>query len=58
MKKFIEIAKEVGVSKEEIEQMILDKELFIKLFALFNSMSERGKYVTIETLIMNLLEEV
>ena len=58
MKKFIEIAKEVGVSKEELEQMILDKELFIKLFALFNSMSERGKFVTIETLIMNLLEEV
>ena len=57
MKKFIEIAKEVGVSKEEIEQMILDKELFIKLFSLFNSMSIRGKYVTIETLIMNLLEE-
>ena len=57
MKKFIEIAKEVGASKEEIEQMILDKELFIKLFSLFNSMSIRGKYVTIETLIMNLLEE-
>ena len=57
MKKFIEIAKEVGASKEEIEQMILDKELFIKLFSLFNSMSKRGKYVTIETLIMNLLEE-
>lgn len=58
MKKFIEIAKEVGISKEELEQMILDKELFIKLFALFNSMSERGKFVTIETLIMDLLEEV
>lgn len=58
MKNFIEIAKEVGISKEELEQMILDKELFIKLFALFNSMSERGKFVTIETLIMDLLEEV
>ena len=58
MSKFIEIAKEVGLSKEELEQMILDKELFIKLFTLFNSMSERGKYATIETLIMNLLEEV
>ena len=45
------------VTKEELEQMILDKELFIKLFSLFNSMSKRGKYVTIETLIMNLLEE-
>lgn len=58
MKNFIEISKEVGISKEELEQMILDKELFIKLFALFNSMSERGKFVTIETLIMDLLEEV
>lgn len=58
MKKFIEIAKEVEISKEELEQMILDKELFIKLFALFKSMSERGKFVTIETLIMDLLEEV
>ena len=58
MKNFIEIAKEVGASKEEIEQMILDRELFIKLFSLFDSMSQRGKYVTIETLIMDLLEEV
>lgn len=58
MEKLLEISKEVGMSIEELEQMILDKELFIKLFALFNSMSERGKFVTIETLIMNLLEEV
>ena len=57
MEKFIELAKNLGMSKEELEQMILDKELFIKLFSLFNSMSKRGKYVTIETLIMNLLEE-
>ena len=57
MKKFIEIAKEVGLSKEEIEQMILDKELFIKLFSLFNSMSKRGKDATIETLLMYWLKE-
>ena len=58
MEKFNELAKNLGMTKEELEQMLLDKELFIKLFALFNSMSERGKFVTIETLIMNLLEEV
>ena len=57
MKEFNELAKNLGMTKEELEQMILDKELFIKLFSLFNSMSKRGKYVTIETLIMNLLEE-
>ena len=57
MEKFNELAKNLGMSKEELEQMILDKELFIKLFSLFNSMSKRGKYVTVETLIMNLLEE-
>ena len=57
MKKFIEIAKEAGVSKEEIEQMLIDRDLFLNLNVLFNSMSKRGKYVTIETLIMNLLEE-
>ena len=57
MEKFNELAKNLGMTKEELEQMILDKELFIKLFSLFNSMSKRGKYVTVETLIMNLLEE-
>ena len=57
MEKFNELAKNLGMTKEELEQMILDKELFIKLFSLFDSMSKRGKYVTIETLIMNLLEE-
>ena len=44
-------------TEEELEQMILDKELFIKLFQLFDSMSKRGKHVTIETLIMYLVEE-
>ena len=57
MEKFNELAKNLGMTKEELEQMILDKELFIKLFSLFNSMSKRGKYVTIETLIMYLVEE-
>ena len=57
MEKFNELAKNLGMSKEELEQMILDKELFIKLFSLFNTMSKRGKYVTIETLIMIYLEE-
>ena len=57
MEKFNELAKNLGMTKEELEQMILDKELFINLFPLFDCMSKRGKYVTIETLIMNLLEE-
>ena len=57
MKEFNELAKNLGMTKEELEQMILDKELFIKLFSLFNTMSKRGKYVTIETLIMIYLEE-
>ena len=57
MEKFNELAKNLGMTKEELEQMILDKELFIKVFSLFNSMSKRGKYVTIETLIMHLVEE-
>ena len=58
MEEFNELAKNLGMTKEELEQMILDKELFIKLFSLFNTMSKRGKYVTIETLIMIYLEEV
>ena len=57
MEKFNELAKNLGMTKEELEQMILDKELFIKLFSLFNIMSKRGKHVTIETLIMHLVEE-
>ena len=57
MEKFNELAKNLGMTKEELKQMILDKELFIKLFSLFNTMSKRGKYVTIETLIMIYLEE-
>ena len=57
MEKFNELAKNLGMTKEELEQMILDKELFIKLFTLFNSMSKRGKDATIETLLMYWLKE-
>ena len=57
MEKFNELAKNLGMTKKELEQMILDKELFLKLFKLFDSMSKRGKHVTIETLIMYLIEE-
>ncbi len=52
MKNFIEL------TKEELEQMRKDKDLFIKLLPIFENMSNRGKEVTIETLIMCLLEEV
>ena len=44
MKKLIELP------KEELKQREVDRELFIKLFPLFNSMSKRGKVATIETL--------
>ena len=57
MEKFNELAKNLGMTKEELEQMILDKELFIKLFPLFDSMSKRGKDATIETLLMYWLKE-
>ena len=51
MKKLIEL------TKEEMEQMLIDKELFIKLFPLFDCMSKRGKDATIETLLMYWLKE-
>lgn len=57
MEKFNELAKNLVMTKEELEQMILDKELFIKLFPLFDSMSKRGKQATIDTFIICLLEE-
>ena len=57
MEKFNELAKILGMTKEELEQMILDKELFIKLFPLFDSMSKRGKDATIEALLMYWLKE-
>ena len=57
MEKFNELAKILGMTKEELEQMILDKELFIKLFPLFSSMSKRGQDATISTLIRFYIEE-
>ena len=57
MEKFNELAKNLGMTKEELEQMILDKELFIKLFSLFNTMSKRGQDATISTLIRFYIEE-
>ena len=55
--KNLELAKEIGLTKEDIEQMLLDKELFVKLFPLFDSMSQRGKHATVETLFMYLVKE-
>ena len=57
MEKFIELAKGIGLTKEEGEEMLIDSELFIRLLSLFEKMSKRGKHVTIETLIMYLVEE-
>ena len=57
MKKLDELSKEVGLSIEELEQMLLDKELFLKVFPLFENMSKRGKHATVETLLMYLVKE-
>ena len=57
MEKFNELAKNLGMTKEELEQMLLDKELFLKVFSLFENMSKRGKDTTIETLVMYMLKE-
>ena len=46
------------LTKEEKEQMRMDKDLFIKLLPIFENMSNRGKEVTIETLLISLLEQV
>ena len=46
------------LTKEEQEQMKKYKDVFIKLLPIFENMSNRGKEVTIETLLMCLLEEV
>ena len=45
---------EKELTREEIEEIIkdIDKQLFKKLFPLFEKMSKRGKDATIETLIM------
>ena len=49
--------KEFGLSQEEIDEMVIDSELFIKLFSLYEKMSKRGKQATIDTLIMFLIKE-
>ena len=51
MKKLFEL------TKEEQEQMLLDKELFLKVFSLFENMSKRGKHATVETLLTYLVKE-
>ena len=56
-KELEKLSKEVGLSKEELEQVLLDKELFLQLYSLFENMSKRGKHVTIETLITILIME-
>ena len=58
MEKFIELAKGLGLSKEEGEEMLIDSELFIRLFSLFEKMSKGGQDATISTLIKFYLEEV
>ena len=57
MEKFIELAKGIGLTKEEGEKMLIDSELFIRLFSLFEKMSKRGQDATISTLIRFYIEE-
>ena len=42
------------LTKEELEQRKVDRELFGLLFILFDSMSRIGKVTTIDTLLMSL----
>ena len=42
------------LTKEELEQRKVDRELFGLLFILFDSMSRIGKVTTIDTLLMYL----
>ena len=49
---------EKELTREEIEEMIIDKELFMKIFRLFTYMSKRGKDATVQTLLSFLIEEV
>lgn len=58
MEKFIELAKGLGLEKEEGEEMLIDTELFIRLLSLFEKMSKRGQDATISTLIKFYIEEV
>ena len=43
MEKFIELAKGLGLEKEEGEEMLIDSELFMEMYSLFESMSRGGK---------------
>ena len=44
--------------QKELEQMLIDRELFIELLPLFEKMSKRGKEATVQTLLSFLIEEV
>ena len=54
----LELAKGIGLTKEEGEEMLIDSELFIRLFSLFQKMSKRGQDATISTLIRFYIKEV
>ena len=49
---------EKELTREEIEEMLIDQELFMKIFRLFTHMSKRGKDATVQTLLSFLIEEV
>lgn len=49
---------EKKISEKELKTWLSDADLFIKILPIFENMSKRGKEVTIETLVMCLLEEV
>ena len=46
--------KTLKLTKEELEQRKVDRELFGLLFIIFDSMSRIGKVTTIDTLLMYL----
>ena len=54
----LELAKDLGLEKEEGEEMLIDSELFIRLFSLFEKMSKSEKDATISTLISFYVAEV
>lgn len=56
LEKLLELAN-LELAKEECEEMLIDRELFIRLFSLFEKMSKRGQDATISTLIRFYIEE-
>ena len=44
----------IELTKEELEQRKVDRDLFGLLLLIFDSMSQRGKHVTLDTLLMYL----